>query len=137
MIMKQHGPLKTAPQPPSNLPENGKAIWRDVTAYLLDRHLLHSGDVHTISSFCWAAARLQRMEAAIDEQGPLLDNGKPHPAVAACNGTASAVAKLAGALGLAPISRARLTAAVREAPTKEPDAHEAAWVKLVPKGKRA
>ena len=133
--MKQHGPLKTAPKPPNNLPENGKAIWRDVTAYLLDRNLLHSGDVHTIASFCWAAARLQRMEAAIDEQGPLLEDGKPHPAVAACNGTASAVAKLAGSLGLAPISRARLTVQTQKGETRDNDAGD--WADVLPmRGKK-
>ena len=136
-MKKQTGILTTLPAPPKHLPPDARAIWIDVTEYLLDRELLHFGDLGTVEAYAWALARLRRLEALLDEEGLITAKGTAHPALAAANGTGAAVSKIANALGLAPAPRARFAVSVQKAPSKEPDAHEAAWVKLVPKGKRA
>ena len=133
MTRKKHGPLDTAPAPPKRLPPDAKQVWNQVCSYMLNRQTLHSGDAPTIEAFCWAMARLQRLEAAIHEAGPFTAEGKPHPGIASANGTAAAVAKLAGALGLAPVSRARLTVAVQKGAAKA--ATEDDWLTVLPGGK--
>jgi P27 family predicted phage terminase small subunit len=133
-MKKENGPLTTAPKPPAHLPEDARQTWRDTCAYLLDRQLLHAGDLRTIEAFASAAARLRTLETILNEQGPLTADGKAHPGVSAANGTAAAVAKLAGALGLAPVSRARLSAANRTG-GKPPEGAKQ-WATVLQGGKR-
>jgi len=133
-MKKENGPLTTAPKPPAHLPEDARQTWRDTCAYLLDRQLLHAGDLRTIEAFASAAARLRTLETILNEQGPLTADGKAHPGVSAANATAAAVAKLAGALGLAPVSRARLSGAVRSASGRPAGSDE--WLQVLKGGKK-
>lgn len=128
---REHGALSKLPKAPGRLPPEARQIWADTCNYLLHTRTLHSGDLTTVEAFCSAAVRLRRLEAILDEQGSITPEGKAHPGVAAANGTAAAVAKLAGALGLAPVSRARLSGAVRNAAPKPKGADD--WLKVVEK----
>ena len=133
-MKKQTGPLNTAPPPPKNLPPDGKETWKEVCAYLLDRSLLHAGDMSVIEALAWSMARLRQLEGFIYEQGPFTPDGKVHPAISAANATAASVGKLANILGLAPISRSRLTAAVQSG-GKRPEGSEE-WLQVLKGGKK-
>jgi P27 family predicted phage terminase small subunit len=130
----KHGPLITAPRAPAHLPKTAQTIWTAICNYLLDRELLHSGDLPTIEAFCWASARLRRIESELEQQPLFTDEGRPHPGISAANGTASAVAKLASALGLAPVSRTRLNAATQRGDKKS--AGEDGWLEVLDGGKK-
>lgn len=135
-MKKQFGVLTTLPAPPANLPEDAREVWTHVCSYLLNREILHYGDLPTVEAFSWAMARLRRLEAVLDQEGPITEAGRIHPALAAANGTAASCSKLANALGLAPIARARLNVSVQKGAEK-PDAAEAEWAAVLPmKGRR-
>ena len=91
----------------------GQRIWTATCTYLVRRGLLHSGDLVTVAAFAQVVARHRALELAV-AQAPLGADGKPHPATAAANGTAAAVAKLASMLGLGPVTRGRLGAEARK-----------------------
>ena len=131
---REHGALSKLPKAPSRLPPEAREIWTDTCNYLLATRTLHSGDLTTVEAFCSAAIRLRKLEAILDEQGAITPEGKAHPGVAAANGTAAATAKLAGALGLAPVSRARLSGAVRSASGRPAGSDE--WLQVLKGGKR-
>jgi len=136
MTKIKHGPLTTAPAPPTHLHEDARAVWREVTLYLAERGVLHSGDLSTIEAYARAAARLRRLEDILDAEGLFTDNGRAHPGITSANTTAATVSKLGGNLGLAPVSRARLAVSVQKGSDK-PDAHATEWENVLGfKGKK-
>ena len=135
MAKQTHGPLTIAPNPPAYLPADAAEVWRRVAHYLLDRKLLHSGDVDTITAFARASARLRHLEDVLDAEGLFLENGRPHPGITAANTTAATVGKLAQNLGLAPVARSRLTVQTQKGETRDNDAGD--WADVLPmRGKK-
>ena len=130
---KPVGPLAKAPACPSHLPKAGHLLWRDTCAYLLNRELLHSGDLATVEAFVRSVVRARKIDAELEGE-PLFVDGKTHPGVSASNQSATTVAKLAALLGLAPMSRSRLTKAARVG--RKTASADDDWLRVLEGGKK-
>lgn len=128
------GPLTKVPTPPRHLTADAREVWHQVCAYLLERELLHSGDLSTIEAFALTVDRLRKLEAELKGQPMFTPEGKPHPGITTANNTSATIAKIAGTLGLAPVSRARLGAGKQRDPRKLEQ--DDAWLKALDGGKR-
>jgi len=112
----------TIPEPPSWLPEQACAEWRAVAGELHRCGLLSTLDTAAFGAYCCAVARWKSAcEAlgAMPEAERLLSRGKVNPLVRIAHTAADVLAKLGAPFGLSgPGSRARLTGAVKRAPSK-------------------
>lgn len=127
------GPLSTVPRPPKHLSIIAKEVWRRAAAYLLNRNLLHSGDLAALEAFSVAVARLRRIEAEM-EDAPLFDeDGKPHAGLRSAEATSATISKLAAQLLLAPAGRSRLSVAQQRGGKKA--AGEDDWLGVLPMGR--
>ena len=128
------GPLTTAPAAPGYLSPVGKEVWKRACAYLLDRELLHSGDVSSLEAFSMAVARLRRIEDEMRDAPLFDDSGKPHAGLRAAETASATIAKLAAQLLLAPASRQRLPVSQQRGGKKA--AGEDEWLSVLPGGKK-
>ncbi len=56
------GVLTKAPLAPTDLPREGRLIYKRVAAYMVDRQQLHSADLELIHSYVVAVMRVRAME---------------------------------------------------------------------------
>lgn len=117
----QIGPLDALPRVPAHLSPGARVVWKDVGAYLLDRGLLHSGDLLTLEVYAMGVAKLRQLEREMLDQPIITEDGKIHASLHALNTLSGVVQKGAAQLGLAPVSRARLSVKEQREKKKTPD----------------
>ena len=127
------GPLTEVPRPPSHLGKEARSIYTQVAEYLLDRELLHSGDLLTLEVYSMGVAKLRQLEREMLDCPVLTEDGKVHAGVHALNTLSGVVQKGAAQLGLAPMSRTRLTVSAQRAGKKAES--EDQWMRVLKGGK--
>jgi P27 family predicted phage terminase small subunit len=112
------------PEPPERLSAYAAEEWRAVAPELHRLGLLTVLDVTVLSAYCTAAGQLREAEEQMVGQ-PLTvttptGQQRSHPLLHIASQAKADMAKLAGHLGLSPISRLRLTGAVppKDRPSK-------------------
>lgn len=107
------GKLRAAPPPPEHLNSDAKEVWGPASKYMLDRGTLHSADVHVLEVFCNAVARVRQLQRWIDATGYADEDGRVNPAARMIEAAVATVRSTAMLLGLAPYTRERMRAEVR------------------------
>ena len=127
------GPLDTLPRVPQHLSSGAQSVWKEVGEYLLDRGLLHSGDLLTLEVYAMGLAKLRQLEKEMEGKPIITEDGKIHASLHALNVLSGVLQKGAAQLGLAPVSRARLPVATqREKGKGEADEQ---WMQVLNGGK--
>jgi len=127
------GPVSSAPAPPRHLGEEAREIFTQVAEYLLEMELLHSGDLLTLEVYAMGVAKLRQLEIEMQEAPVLTEENKVHPGIHALNTLSGVVQKGAAQLGLAPMSRTRLSVSSQRG-SRKVDSEED-WLRVLRGGK--
>jgi len=100
------------PEPPEDMPEEGKALWGRTLPWLVQVNVIQAIDLPVFESMCRAYAQGERLRKVIDEQGyfTLGAAGQivEHPAVKAMQMAQMVFLRHAGEFGMTTMARTRL-----------------------------
>lgn len=100
------------PQPPDDLPKEGRELWQKVLPWLTEVNAVQEIDLAAVKAMCVAWAQSERLRKVLDEQGyfTLGSMGQQivHPALAAQNRASQMFLNYAQEFGMTIIARTRL-----------------------------
>jgi phage terminase small subunit len=106
------GPIRSVPEPPPGLNDDGREAWETGARYLVDRGLLHTGDLYGLELWASSIAMLRRINSEMAGEDLLLDSQargmKSNPLMALLAREQSTARQWSSALLLAPAARAKL-----------------------------
>lgn len=104
--------FSTPPEPPENLPEAGKELWRSAVPWLVEVNVLQEIDLPAFTGMCVTYAQAQLARKVLDEQGyfSLGMSGQlvEHPAVRTWQVSEMLFLRHAAEFGLTTMARTRL-----------------------------
>lgn len=100
------------PEPPDDIPEEGKQLWRDVVPFLAEVNVVQEIDLPAVKAMCVAYAQMERARRVLDEQGyfALGSTGQmtEHPAKRIHDTSSALWLRYAQEFGLTTMARTRL-----------------------------
>ena len=103
-ISADQQPLTKAPRPPAYLSPHSVAEWKRVVPVLVARRVICAADLAQVETFCIMAGLVRQIETQRQLAGGVIDA----KLFGVMNRAAQTARQLAAALGLDPVSRARL-----------------------------
>lgn len=103
-ISADQQPLTKAPRPPAYLSPYAAAEWKRVVPVLVARRVICAADLAQVETFCVMAGLVRQIETERQQAGGVIDV----KLFGVQNRAAQTARQLAAALGLDPVSRARL-----------------------------
>lgn len=126
------GPVENPPAPPKNLDATGREVWNIGATYLVDRQLLHSGDLPGLEAWAASMAMSKRLEHDLIDQPLMVESPqglKPNPLLAMLQKQHAVARGWATSLMLLPNTRQGLAKDKRDGKTDA--AAGGAWEGLI------
>lgn len=129
----ESAPLKLVPrrplQPPRGMPRAQRAIWREVvSSFALD--FFAEVDRPLLTAYCHAAVQTERLAAALERDGVLIDTAQGrkaiHPASYGLSNATAVLCRLGTKLRICPSSRYRADTTATRA-TSRPTTNRKPW----------
>lgn len=106
-------------RPPTRLRKRGKALWKAILGDLAEDWELDAREMHLLERVCRCADELERLEAAIDAEGPTVAGSRGqtvvHPALSEARQLRLVQLRLLSALEIADTEERPVTAASQRA----------------------